>query len=139
MKPVPVTGLCAQYHKAVELIGRRWTGAIVRLLLDRPQRYNQLQDSIPGISARMLSERLRELEDEQIVRRTVFPDTPVRVEYALTDKGRSLDTAILALGRWATEWIPDTPAGTARPTARTSAASSPSLPAPRRRTKTPAR
>ena len=75
--------LCARFHKAVELVGRRWTGAVIQLLLNGPARYAELRDAIPDISDRMLSERLRELEDEGIVSRNVIPASPVRVEYAL--------------------------------------------------------
>ena len=82
------------FHHAVELIGRRWTGVILRALLAGPARFHQIRDGIPDISDRMLSERLRELEAEGVVTRSVIPDTPVRVEYALTEKGRALETAI---------------------------------------------
>src|SRR5688500_16256390 len=86
-------GLCARFHKAVELIGRRWSGAIIQILRQRPSRYAELRAAIPDITDRMLSERLRELEDEAIVARTVIPETPVRVGYALTSKGRALAPA----------------------------------------------
>jgi DNA-binding HxlR family transcriptional regulator len=99
------TGLCARFHKAVELIGRRWSGAIIQMLLQRPSRYAELRTAIPDITDRMLSERLRELEDEQIVARTVIPETPVRVEYSLTQKGRALAPALDAIGHWAERWV----------------------------------
>src|SRR5687767_9740387 len=98
-------GLCARFHKAVELIGRRWSGAIIQILRQRPSRYAELRAAIPDITDRMLSERLRELEDEQIVARTVIPDTPVRVEYSLTSKGRALAPALDAIGHWAEKWV----------------------------------
>ena len=98
--------LCTRFHHAIELIGRRWTGAIVFLLLRARCRFATLRDSIPDITDRMLSERLQELEKEGIVERTVIPDTPVRVEYALTDKGRALGTAVGEMAQWAEEWIP---------------------------------
>jgi DNA-binding HxlR family transcriptional regulator len=97
--------LCERFHKAVELIGRRWSGAIVQLLLQGPSRYATLRSSIPDISDRMLSERLRELEEFGLVARTVIPDTPVRVEYALTEKGRALQPALAAIGQWAERWV----------------------------------
>ena len=98
-------GLCARFHKAVELIGRRWSGAIIQILLQRPSRYAELRTAIPDITDRMLSERLRELEDEAIVARTVVPETPVRVEYSLTAKGRALAPALDAIGHWAERWV----------------------------------
>jgi len=104
MKAAADPVLCEQFRQAIELVGRRWTGAIVFLLLRRRCRYHTLRDAIPGITDRMLSERLQELEREAIIERTVVPETPVRVEYALTKKGRALASAINALGEWAHKW-----------------------------------
>ena len=101
----PKPHLCAKFHKAVELIGGRWTGAVIRLLLTDRMRFAELRSAIPDISDRMLSERLRELEGEGIVARIVVPETPVRVEYELTDKGRALEQALCAVGRWAERWV----------------------------------
>ncbi len=97
--------LCGRFHRGIELIGRRWTGAIVFLLLRARCRYAVLRNAIPEITDRMLSERLQELEEEGIVARTVVPETPVRVEYALTKKGRDLAHAIDAMAAWAERWI----------------------------------
>jgi DNA-binding HxlR family transcriptional regulator len=102
--------LCARFHRASELIGRRWTGAIIFVLLESRCRFATLRDAIPDITDRMLSERLQELEHEGIVERTVIPETPIRVEYALTKKGRELASAIDAIGSWARKWI-ETEAG----------------------------
>ncbi|HET7697058.1 MAG TPA: helix-turn-helix domain-containing protein [Vicinamibacterales bacterium] len=99
--------LCARFHRAVELIGGRWTGAVIQLLLNGRMRFAELRDSIPDISDRMLSERLRELETEGIVERIVVPETPVRVEYELTEKGRALEQSLASLGRWAERWVPE--------------------------------
>jgi DNA-binding HxlR family transcriptional regulator len=96
--------VCASFHRAVELIGRRWSGAIIFLLLKSTARFADLRAGIPGITDRMLSERLHELEGEGIVSRTVIPDTPVRVEYALTEKGHALGQVIDTIGAWAHEW-----------------------------------
>jgi DNA-binding HxlR family transcriptional regulator len=97
--------LCSRFHRASELIGRRWTGAIIFVLLKSRCRFATLRDAIPDITDRMLSERLQELEQEGIVERTVVPETPVRVEYALTKKGRGLAEAIDAIADWAHKWI----------------------------------
>ncbi len=97
--------LCSRFHRASELIGRRWTGAIIFVLLRSSCRFATLREAIPDITDRMLSDRLQELEAEGIVARTVVPDTPVRVEYSLTKKGRSLVTAIDAIAEWAHKWI----------------------------------
>lgn len=98
---------CPVYHRAVELIGRRWTGAIVRALLSGVERFSDLCEAVPGLSDRMLSERLKELEAEGIVVRTVIPETPVRIEYRLTDKGRALGTVVDAVSTWANRWLGD--------------------------------
>src|SRR5689334_25323812 len=96
--------LCLRFHRASELIGRRWTGAIIYLLLKSRQRFAELRDAIPEITDRMLSERLQELEQEGVVERNVIPETPVRVEYSLTKKGRALAGVIDAVGGWAHKW-----------------------------------
>ena len=97
--------LCRRFHKASELIGRRWTGAILFVMLRRRCRFAALREAIPAITDRMLSERLQELEQEGIVARVVVPETPVRVEYTLTKKGRALGNAIGAITDWAQTWI----------------------------------
>jgi DNA-binding HxlR family transcriptional regulator len=106
--------LCARFHHASELIGRRWTGAIIFVLLKSRCRYATLRAAIPDITDRMLSDRLQELEEEDIVERTVIPATPVRVEYALTKKGRALSSPIEAITEWAHKWVVEPSATTAR-------------------------
>ena len=96
--------LCSRFHRASELIGRRWTGAIIFVLLKSRCRFATLRDAIPDITDRMLSDRLQELEQEGILVRTVIPETPVRVEYALTKKGRALGAAMEAIKDWAHKW-----------------------------------
>jgi DNA-binding HxlR family transcriptional regulator len=103
-----IPSLCPRFHRASELIGRRWTGAIIYVLLKARCRFATLRAAVPGITDRMLSGRLQELEEELIVVRTVVPDTPVRVEYALTKKGRELAKAVDAISGWAERWMPST-------------------------------
>src|SRR5687767_411968 len=107
--------LCVRFHQAVELIGRRWSGAVIQLLMQHRLRYAELRAAIPDISDRMLSERLRELEAAGIVVRTVLPDPPVRVEYDLTEKGRALKPALIAIGEWAERWVSAGPAAPSAP------------------------
>lgn len=97
--------LCPRFHRAVELIGRRWTGAVVRVLLLGPRRFNELLAAIPGISDRLLTERLRELEAAGLISRTVEPGSPVKVVYELTCAGAELEEALDAIGHWAERWI----------------------------------
>lgn len=97
--------VCARFHRAIELIGSRWTGAILRTLLGGRTRYAQIKTAIPDITDRMLSERLRLLEAENLLVRSVLPDSPVRVEYELTEKGRQLQDALDEISAWAERWI----------------------------------
>jgi DNA-binding HxlR family transcriptional regulator len=96
--------LCRRFHRASELIGRRWTGAIIFVMLRQRCRFAALRQAIPLMTDRMLSQRLQELEHEGIVERLVVPHTPVRVEYGLTRKGRALGKAIGAIQEWARTW-----------------------------------
>jgi DNA-binding HxlR family transcriptional regulator len=113
---VPSPELCSRFHRASELIGRRWTGAILFVLMASRCRFATLRQAIPQITDRMLSERLHELEAEGLLVRTVIPESPVRVEYALTRKGRALSAAITAITRWAHTWVPiEEPAAKGRP------------------------
>ncbi len=98
--------VCARFHEAIELIGKRWTGAVIRMLMDGPRRFTDLLSAVPDLHDRLLSERLKELEAEGLVERRVFPETPVRVEYALTEKGRDLERVLGEVERWAHRWIP---------------------------------
>ena len=97
--------VCPRYHEAAELIGRRWTGAIVRAMADGAVRFGDIAAAVPGLSDRMLSERLKELEAEGIVSRIVVPDYPVRIEYRLTAKGRDLGAVMDAIAQWAHRWL----------------------------------
>jgi len=105
-KTPDVVAVCDRFHHAIELIGRRWTGAIIFVLLRSRSRFAHLREAIPDITDRMLSDRLRELEEEGVLERTVIPETPVRIEYALTKKGRALAQAFEAIGEWAHKWDP---------------------------------
>ena len=96
---------CSAYHRAIELIGKRWTGAILFVLMDGPLRFSEVRQLVPDLSDRLLSERMKELEAEGIVERRVIDETPVRVEYELTEKGRALEPVVSALKGWAREWI----------------------------------
>jgi DNA-binding HxlR family transcriptional regulator len=96
---------CPRYHAAAELIGKRWSGAILRSLVRGPQRFNQIQAAVPGLSERLLSERLKEFGEAKIVARTVEDGPPVRVTYELTEAGDDLRTVFVALADWAEKWV----------------------------------
>jgi DNA-binding HxlR family transcriptional regulator len=106
--PVPEdvqVGYCESYQAAVELLGRRWNGAIVAVLLEGPRRYTQLALAVPGLSERLLTARLKELERAHVLIRRVIAGPPVGVEYELTDAGRELGPAIDAIALWARRWV----------------------------------
>jgi DNA-binding HxlR family transcriptional regulator len=97
-------GVCPHFHDAIELIGKRWTGAIVFALTEGPLRFGELGRAVPGLSDRLLSRRLRELEREGLVERRVEDGSPVRVTYSLTEAGSELRPAIAELKSWAKRW-----------------------------------
>jgi DNA-binding HxlR family transcriptional regulator len=98
---------CGLYHRAIELVGKRWTGAILLVLLDGPLHFSGIRQLVPELSDRLLSERLKELESEGIVERRVLDGSPVRVEYSLTPKGEALEPALRELKRWAQKNLPE--------------------------------
>jgi DNA-binding HxlR family transcriptional regulator len=98
--------VCGRYHAAIELIGARWTGAILRALFTGQHRYAQIKVAVPGLSDTMLSERLRSLEADGLIERRVIPSSPVQVEYHLTDKGLDLGPVLEAVISWSHKWIP---------------------------------
>jgi DNA-binding HxlR family transcriptional regulator len=99
------SSVCPRFHEAIELIGARWSGAILDVLLQGRTRYADLRDAVPEISDRMLSDRLRAFEEAGLVVRHVSRTPPVRVEYELTDKGRALAPALEAIHDWAEKWV----------------------------------
>ena len=98
-----VGGACQDVSEVLARVGDKWSVLIVMMLSDRPRRFNELKRMINGISQRMLTLTLRGLERDGLVTRTVFPTIPPRVDYELTDLGRSLRVPVQALGLWAME------------------------------------
>lgn len=96
--------ICPRFETAISLLSQRWTGLIIYQLLSGPQRFSQLTEVI-GISGRLLSERLKNLESIGLVTRTVYPETPVRVEYELTEKGMSLKPVMDEIQKWSQQWV----------------------------------
>ena len=96
--------ICPRFEKAMGILSQRWTGLVIYQLLDGEKRFSELEASM-GISGRVLSERLKELEAEGIVKRGVFPETPVRIEYSLTEKGTSLKPIMKEIEHWSQTWL----------------------------------
>ena len=96
--------VCPHFHAAIELVGRRWSGAIISALTDGPCRFGELNAAVPRLSDRLLSQRLRELETAGLVERKVVAGTPTKVTYSLTAKGADLDPALRELHEWGQRW-----------------------------------
>ncbi len=103
--------VCAAYHRAVELIGRRWNGAIIEALMGGPRRFCEIRAAVPGLKDPQLARRLRELEQQGILERRVHPSRPVKVQYALTPKGEDLRSVVTEVHRWAQRWLGSPPGG----------------------------
>src|SRR5438270_12541201 len=97
--------ICPKYEQAIQLLGKRWTGLLLYTLLEGPKRFCELTSTVEGLSDRVLSDRLRELELEGVVERVVYPQIPVRVEYKLTEKGQDLKPVVEAIHKWAEKWV----------------------------------
>lgn len=97
--------MCPKFESAAELLGKKWTGLIIRVLLGGPKRFKDIKEQIPDMSDKMLTDRMKELESLGVVKRTVYPEMPVRIEYELTDKGRDLKDVIHSIQDWAEHWM----------------------------------
>lgn len=97
--------MCPKYEKLATFLGKRWTGLILRVLLEGEFRFSEILESVPGLSSRLLTERLKEMEEAGLVLREVRNEYPIKVEYRLTDKGRSLEPVIREMQAYAEEWI----------------------------------
>lgn len=96
--------LCPKFEKAMSLLSQKWTGMIIYQLLPGPQRFCNIESSI-GVSGKVLSDRLKDLENEGMVKRDVYPETPVRIEYSLTDKGLAFEPIIRHVEAWSEQWL----------------------------------
>lgn len=96
--------ICPKFEKAISLLSQRWTALVIYQLLSGPQRFNVIQTSI-GISGKVLSDRLKELECQGIVKREVIPEIPVIIEYSLTEKGLSMEPIIRTIENWSQHWV----------------------------------
>ncbi|CAH0118859.1 HTH-type transcriptional regulator YodB [Paenibacillus sp. CECT 9249] len=97
--------MCPKYESAMDVLGKKWTGLIVRVLLDGPKRFKDIKHQIPEMSDKMLTDRIKELEAGGILQRNVYPETPVRIEYELTEKGQALEPIIEKIQAWGDKWM----------------------------------
>lgn len=104
MRDIEKYHMCPKFESAFELLGKRWTGLIIRTVLSGQHRFSDIEEAIPNMSSRMLTERLKELDKEGIIVRKVYPETPVRIEYELTEKGLELKNVMDEIQKWAEKW-----------------------------------
>ncbi len=97
--------MCPKYEQAAELLGKRWTGLIIRVLMGGPKRFKDIKEQIPEMSDKMLTDRMKELEAQGVLTRTVYPEMPVRIEYELTDKGKDMKDVIESIQVWGEKWM----------------------------------
>lgn len=96
--------ICPKFEKAISLLSQRWTALLIYQLLSGPQRFSEIQAAI-GISGKVLSDRLKELEHQALVKRVVIPETPVVIEYSLTEKGKSMEPILKTIEDWSQKWM----------------------------------
>lgn len=97
--------ICPKFESAIEILTKKWTGLIIRVLMEKTRRFRDIREQIPQMSERMLAERLKELEAHKIIERRVYPETPVRIEYKLTEKGKAMAPVFDSIQAWAEEWM----------------------------------
>lgn len=100
-----ITRICNKYKSAFNILGKKWTGLILRVLQEGPMKFTYISNLIPEMSDKMLGERFRELETQGLITRKVYSTIPVRIEYELTDKGKGLKPALDEIQKWAETWI----------------------------------
>lgn len=96
--------ICPKFEKAISLLSQRWSALVIYQLLSGSQRFTEIQSAI-GISGKVLSDRLKDLEHQGVVKREVIPETPVIIEYSLTEKGRSLEPVLREIESWSQHWV----------------------------------
>ncbi|BFH61627.1 MULTISPECIES: winged helix-turn-helix transcriptional regulator [Paenibacillus] len=97
--------MCPRFETAFSVLGKRWNGLIIYSLMNGPKRFKDISHIIPSMSDKMLSERMKDLENEGILERHVYPETPVRIEYELTEKGKALQPVMDQVQNWAEHWV----------------------------------
>ncbi|KWX69662.1 winged helix-turn-helix transcriptional regulator [Paenibacillus jilunlii] len=97
--------MCPRFEKAVDMLSKRWVALIVFVLMKGPRRFGEIESCLSNLSGKVLSDRLKEMENEGIIERTVYPEMPVRIEYSLTSKGNALAPILGEIGNWSTDWI----------------------------------
>lgn len=97
--------LCPKFETAFELLGKKWTGLIIDTMLKEKKTFSEILSFIPNISAKMLTNRLKELEKEKVIKRNVYAETPVKIEYVLTEKGKELKKVMEEVQKWAEKWM----------------------------------
>lgn len=97
--------MCPRFERAVDLLSKRWVALIVFVLIPGPRRFGEIEGCLSNLSGKVLSDRLKEMENEGIIERKVYPEMPVRIEYSLTDKGQALAPILGEISNWSSDWI----------------------------------
>ncbi|WP_068622961.1 winged helix-turn-helix transcriptional regulator [Trichococcus ilyis] len=97
--------ICPKFEKTFSILGKKWTGLIIEVLMDGDKRFKELAVQIPNVSDRVLVERLKELEDEKIVVRTENPAAAIKVMYGLSEKGKALNNVMVEIQNWSDAWV----------------------------------
>jgi DNA-binding HxlR family transcriptional regulator len=97
--------MCPRFEKAVDVLSKRWVALIVFVLMPGPRRFGEIESCLSNLSGKVLSDRLKEMELEGIIERSVYPEIPVRIEYSLTEKGTALAPILGEISNWSTDWI----------------------------------
>ena len=118
-KAMDFKDMCPRYAAAMSILGKKWTGLILRSLMEGPRRFTEMSAYVPGLSDRLLSQRLQELEEAGILERRVYSQRPVLVEYSLTAQGQALREVLESIQRWADRWGPTTVSTESRSTVHT--------------------
>ncbi|MBP1948931.1 winged helix-turn-helix transcriptional regulator [Virgibacillus litoralis] len=99
-----MSDLCPRFENAMEIISKRWVGLILFELLEGTKRFSEMEADLP-ISGRLLSDRLKLLEQKEIIERNIYSEFPVRIEYSLSEKGKALEPVIQEIQHWADDWV----------------------------------
>lgn len=97
--------LCPKIEASLVLLSKKWVGLIIFSLINSPMKFSDMEHFIPGISSRLLNERLKYLEKEGLINRRIFDENPIRIQYELTRKGIDLQHTFIKIGEWAEKWI----------------------------------
>ena len=96
--------LCPKVESSLNMLGKKWVGLIIYTLMSGPKKFSDMEKFIPGLSSRLLNERLKELEKLGVIKKTIYSESAIRIEYEITRKGLDLESTFKNIGEWADKW-----------------------------------